>query len=194
MVPYLNNINIFLILAAGGDYENASMTGIKVDEKRITSESTDGLVKYTWANLKGEVDRLLGRAAARFREVRQLCVAQRSGSTAAPSSQPDNLTDNLRELAAAANAMQGDSAMTDTRAQKLSDPSYSSLPRHVIKTVGPGGFETIDDALDWENLLLRRSREVWADGKLNMIVELVDLRLGEEGKEVAESEGVPAEG
>jgi hypothetical protein len=193
MVPYLNNINIFLILAPGGDYESASMTGIKVDEKRITSESADGLDRYTWADFKGEVDRLLGRAAARFREVRQLCVAQRSGSTTAPPPQPDKLKDNLRELAAAANAMQGDSAMTDTRAQKLSGASYSSLPRHVIKTVGSGGFETIDNALDWEDLLLRRSREVWADGKLNMIVELVDFRLGEEGKEVAESEGVPAE-
>jgi hypothetical protein len=194
MVPYLHNINIFLILAPGGDYESASMTGIKVDEKRITSESTDGLIRYKWADFKGEVDRLLGRAGARFREVRQHCVARRSGSASAPPPQPDNLTDNLRELAAAANAMQGDSTLTDSRAQKLSDASYSSLPRHVIKTVGSGGFETIDDALDWGDLLLRRSREVWADGKLNMIVELVGLRLGEEGKEVAESEGVPAEG
>jgi hypothetical protein len=193
MAPCLDNINIFLVLAPSRGSESAAMTGIKVDEKRITSSCTDELIKYTWDDLIDEVDKLLTRAAVRYPQIRRQCVARTSGSTAT-SPEPDNLTDNLRELAAAANAMQGDSAMADMRAQKPSNSSESSFPRYIIKTLGSGGFETISNTQEWNDLLLRTSREIWADGKLNLIVESVDIRAGEEARDVAESGEVSAKG
>jgi hypothetical protein len=119
----------------------------------------------------------------------------------------DAVTDNLRELAAAANAMQGEHVVTATDLQgkkpldfkiahdaspsasqpcgifhqnqpgstSLAGTETTALPRYTIKTVGPSGWEHIENAEQWSDLLLRRGHEVWADGVVNMIVELVDV-------------------
>lgn len=54
----------------------------------------------------------------------------------------------------------------------------TALPRYAIKTVGTEGWETIANAQQWSDLLLRRSRDVWADGVVNLVVELVDVHVG----------------
>jgi hypothetical protein len=123
------------------------------------------------------------------------------------SDSSDAVTDNLRELAAAANAMQGEHIVTATGSQgqkpldsktahdappsasqpcgifqqnQLTSTSFAgtgttALPRYTIKTVGPNGWEHIENVEQWNDLLLRRGHEVWADGVVNMVVELVDV-------------------
>lgn len=49
------------------------------------------------------------------------------------------------------------------------------LPRHTIKTVGPNGWEIIGNEGQWCDLLARRGHEIWVDGTINLIVELVDV-------------------
>jgi hypothetical protein len=78
--------------------------------------------------------------------------------------------------------MQGDNAVAGMEPYKEKpidpksvDPEPTSLPRYTIKTVGPSGWENIDNAEQWTDLLLRRSLEVWTDGVVNMIIELVDV-------------------
>lgn len=168
--------------------------GIKLDQKRLTSDDADQLTNYSWDDLVDEVIKLLNRAKARYPDIRQYCVAQKTSPDT--TEEPDDVTDNLRELAAAANAMQGDSIMTDTQAhaKKSASLSDSLLPRYIIKTVGPDGWEFVENEQQWNHLLLRRSREVWADGILNMVVELTDVRMEEKGKEGAKSESIPREG
>jgi hypothetical protein len=100
-------------------------------------------------------------------------LRERSSNSVAAVDSFNHLTDNLRELAAAANAMQGDNV---TIGRHSSHGAVSThLPAHVIKTVGPNGWEVIENAEQWGDLLRRRSLEVWADGIVNMIVELADV-------------------
>jgi hypothetical protein len=115
---------------------------------------------------------------------------QQYGSTGslATSHNTKKLTDDLRELAVAANAMQGEN-LTSNGDELAKKPSSlldeTTLPRHVVKTVGPSGWEHVENAEQWNDLLSRRSREVWADGIVNMIVELIDVHVEETGKEIA---------
>jgi hypothetical protein len=195
--PRLSNINIFLTLAAH--------SGIKLDQKRILEEPPNHLTNYQWDDFLREITRLLKRAKAKYPSIREHVKAQNTCSTSLLATintinNSSNLTDNLRELAAAANAMQSDNNIINGEgsakknidmvttneggtlgdggaiaADSLADPETTLLPRHVIKTVGPNGWEVIEDAEQWSNLLMRRGLEVWADGVVNMIVELVDI-------------------
>jgi hypothetical protein len=141
---------------------------------------------------------LLERAKARYPAIRENLVQQElRGTHPPPIGGTPTLTDSLRNMAAAANAMQGDSAPTGGCVQ-AKKPALSStvpeainptpaslkqsdlevtLPRYVIKTIGPNGWEVIQDPEQWKNLLLQRGQEIWADGIINMIVELVDIPL-----------------
>jgi hypothetical protein len=174
--------------------------GIKIDQKRITSEGSSRLTSYSWADFQHEVVKLLKKARARYPQIREHILAHQGSSPGGPttSENPNDVTDNLRELAAAANAMQGDNVVapqqpsTSTsqnigslpQAQLSSvapvDSEPTSLPRYTVKTVGPSGWEHIENAEQWTDLLLRRSREVWTDGVVNIIIEMVDVPAGVE--------------
>lgn len=140
---------------------------------------------------------LLERAKAKYPAIRENLVQQeRRFIPPPPVGGTPTLTDSLRNMAAAANAMQGESAATggDAQAKKAalsstspnainstraslnqSDVEVTQLPRYTVKTIGTNGWEVIQDAEQWKDLLLRRGQEVWADGIANMIVELVDI-------------------
>jgi hypothetical protein len=150
---------------------------VKLDQTRLVSGQPYELVNYPWQYFFGQVIKLLDRAKARYPAVKKRAVLQKHDSTSSlgTKERSNNLTDNLRELAAAANAMQGDHAAPGIT--EYPDEA-ALLPRYVIKTVGLDGWEHVEDAEQWTNLLARRSREIWADGVVNMIVELVDVHTG----------------
>jgi hypothetical protein len=165
---------------------------VKLDQTRLVSGQPYQLVNYSWQQFYSEVIKLLDRAKAGYSAVKKRAVLQKHGSTSSlgTKDRSNNLTDNLRELAAAANAMQGDTAAPGV----IKCPDETALlPRYVIKTVGLDGWEHVEDAEQWTNLLARRSREVWADGVVNMIVELVDVHTGGKNGEM-ESEGMASQG
>jgi hypothetical protein len=190
-------------------FSSDTKAGIKLGEKRIFSERPDHLTSFTWDSLLWEVYQLLIAAKARYSNVRNRVVAQNQGPNGMPAvtALPNNLTDNLRELAAAANAIQSDNITSNAETavneptstgivsdpsvlppsqdslaapQPPSNPEPTLLPRYVIKTVGPSGWEYIKDAEQWKELLSRRSIDIWADGVVNMIVDLVDVPIGQE--------------
>jgi hypothetical protein len=206
--PKLSNINIFLVTASRIAFGNDVKPGVKIDQTRISSETPTHLASYSWEDFIHEVVTLLKRAKIRYIEIREHALTHGERSLEGPTSSDglDTVTDNLRELAAAANAMQGEHvAATASHGQKplhaktvndahppatqppgivqqnqlnsnsLADIETTSLPLYTIKTVGPSGWEHIENAEQWSDLLLRRGREVWADGVVNMIVELVDI-------------------
>jgi len=217
--PSIRNLNIFVVLAPHTLPSGAVKAGIKLNEKRICSERPDHLTHYSWDNFLHEVIKLLKQAKARYPAIRERLVPQEhryKGSPAATDTLND-FTNNLRELAAAANAMQNNDAgaggemqgqkgtglptISETSASErpntdttqpirqesdtapqaqlasldLTDPDATLLPRYVIKTIGLNGWEVIDNAEQWNDLLARRGHEVWADGVINMIVELVEI-------------------
>ncbi|KAH7078984.1 hypothetical protein BKA63DRAFT_409058 [Paraphoma chrysanthemicola] len=173
--PHISNINIFLVLAPRSLDEGSPKSGAKLDEKRIgKKEPSQNLVTYPWSGLVAEIATLLDRATARYPALLQHTAPQDKHSSTlrnVPDSS-DHVTDNLQELAAAANAMQGEHAAHVGRDSPVLDSAR--LPACLIKTVGPTGWEIIDSAEEWNALLQRRGSDVWADGVVNLVVELVD--------------------
>ncbi|KAH7405959.1 hypothetical protein DE146DRAFT_429372 [Phaeosphaeria sp. MPI-PUGE-AT-0046c] len=186
--PRLTNINLFLTLAPHTLSDGVTKPGIKLDQKRIGSEQADQLISYPWDNLLRKVLKLLHRVKARYPAIRDSVSVH---GVAGPGTEMRDSTDNLRELAAAANAMQSDTVMTSVEADNhhngttpmrgslspSNDTTASRIPRYVIKTVGSNGWEVITNAQQWYDLLRRRSRDVWADGVVNLVVELVDVSV-----------------
>jgi hypothetical protein len=208
--PSVGNINIFLVTASRTMPSNTVKPGVKIDQTRISSETTHHIIRYSWADFLQKVIKLLKRAKARYPEIRERIMQHGERSLRGPTINDnlDNVTDNLRELAAAANAMQGENVIAGMESQKplnskttddahpstyqpldtvqqaqfnlssVADSEHTSLPRYTIRTVGPNGWEHIENAEQWSGLLLRRGHEVWADGVVNMIVEMVDVPVG----------------
>ena len=109
-------------------------------------------------------------------------------------------TDNLRGLAAAANALQTEHALHGTSSPNNGLPQSSeddnaailptptsavsahpvfpvdshsetkALPRYAIKSVGPQGWRDIRNADDWYSVLREKAFAVWADGVCNVLV------------------------
>jgi hypothetical protein len=82
-----------LVLASSG-----TRSGIRIGEKRITAEPQAHLAWYDYNSLLRDVIMLLTKAKATYPEIRARAVPQ----------QNDAGTDNLRGLAAAANALQSE--------------------------------------------------------------------------------------
>jgi hypothetical protein len=181
MTPHLSNINLFFVLACRTTCDGTVKPSIKLDEKRIVSAAPNQLTDFSWDDVQREVLKLLNNAKSKYSELRTHIVAQSTTSAA-----PANLTKSLRELAAAANAMQGENNNTPTEWFEKKVDGASLLPRYVVKTVGTSGWEYIDNTEQWKDLLARRSVEVWADGVVNVVVELVDVSVGVSSKEVGE--------
>ncbi|KAF1913787.1 hypothetical protein BDU57DRAFT_502602 [Ampelomyces quisqualis] len=177
VTPYLRNINIFLVLASRTVSDGTVTPGIKVDEKRIVSDGLNQLTAFSWNDLQSEVIKLLHHAKAKYPDIHNHVVA-RSGA-------PANLTETLRELAAAAaNAMQAENMHVAAHPSEKKSADTTRLPRYLVKTVGPTGWVYIDDAAQWEKVRAQSSVEVWADGVVNVVVELVDGAVALEDREV----------
>ncbi len=116
-------------------------------------------------------------------------------------------TDNLRGLAAAANALQTEhpvhgaasSAAVDSQTPVDDSPSVlptptsavshhsvfpvdshtktTSFPRYTIKSIGSQGWRDVRNADDWYSVLREKAFAVWADGVCNVLVELVDFAV-----------------
>jgi hypothetical protein len=145
--------------------------------------------------MRGEVIMLLTKAQATYPEIRARAVPQ----------QKDAGTDNLRGLAAAANALQtehtqhGPSPIISTAHHSFLEdtsgvpptpvsavnktPTFNMgqghdvelLPRYIVKSIGPEGWREIRNADDWYSVLREKAFAVWADGVCNVLVELVDV-------------------
>ncbi|KAH6620448.1 hypothetical protein C7974DRAFT_234301 [Boeremia exigua] len=154
--PHLTNINIFLTYAP-----NASKS-IKLDEKRISTTRPAHLTFYNYTAFLEQVTSMVNRA-----ELLHPSIKPPSSSVdTAPAGTRE--TENLRGLAAAANALQPD------RDDQQSQPalSASTSARYTVKTVGPTGWQVIDSAEGWYHVLTERAFATWADGVCNIIVEL----------------------
>ncbi|KAI4637954.1 hypothetical protein J4E83_000772 [Alternaria metachromatica] len=188
--PNLSHINVFLVLAS-----SSGRPGIKLDEKRITAEPQTHLAWYDYNDFMREVILLLRAAKDRYPEI--------SPGIGFRDVEPG--TDNLRGLAAAANALQTEHALhgtsssfnglpqssEDDHASILPTPTSAvsnhpvfpadshaetkSLPRYAIKSIGPQGWRDIRNADDWYSVLREKAFAVWADGVCNVLVELVDF-------------------
>ncbi|KAI4692315.1 uncharacterized protein J4E84_003284 [Alternaria hordeiaustralica] len=188
--PNLSHINIFLVLAS-----SSGRPGIKLDEKRISAEPQTHLAWYDYNDFMKDVILLLKAAQDRYPEL----------SVGIGSRDVEPGTDNLRGLAAAANALQTEHALHGTSSpfnglpQSSEDDNVSilptptsavsthpvfpvdshaetrSLPRYAIKSVGPQGWRDIRNADDWYSVLREKAFAVWADGVCNVLVELVEV-------------------
>jgi hypothetical protein len=201
--PRLNSINIFLMLAPNTTPGGSVKPGIKLSEKRIVSQIPGQLARFPWDLFHHEVAILLTRAKARYPAVRDsrppatvddlidLSDSLQELAAAANAIQSENTAPGKD-----AQAMKRvDSSITKTTERStgtmkpspnklvatpqpqldVADHDAEVLPRYVIKTIGPNGWETIMNAEQWGDLLSRRGFDVWTDGVLNMVVELVDV-------------------
>lgn len=48
-----------------------------------------------------------------------------------------------------------------------------ALPKAFVKSVGELGLETIENETGWQEVLAQRARCIWADGTVNVVVEVV---------------------
>ncbi|KAF2823501.1 hypothetical protein CC86DRAFT_372447 [Ophiobolus disseminans] len=220
----IRNISIFVVLAPHTLPSGTVKAGVKLNEKRMYSQGPTHLTNLPWDILLTEVIQLLKRVKARYPAIRERLVPQEYRHTGA-SATIDTLNDrrnNLRELAAAANAYQGHNTTSKGEASvhegivqptvtgpnaaertsdettqlackkpatapqaqlatlDLTDHDAALLPRYVIKTIGLNGWEFIENAEQWGDLLLRRGFDIWADGVINLIVELVEIPVSME--------------
>ncbi|EUC29514.1 hypothetical protein COCCADRAFT_40101 [Bipolaris zeicola 26-R-13] len=185
--PNLRHINIFLVRPSSGTTSDA-----KIGERRITAEAQSHLAWYDYNDFVNEAVSLLQTAKDSHPELESWM-----GSLQAP----DN---NLRGLAAAANALQtedvpqGPVAISKCTGMPPADDVSDVLPppasaaalrptmdkcnnsgsrllsRCVIKSIGPDGWRHIRNADDWYSVLREKAFAVWADGICNVVVELVD--------------------
>ena len=188
--PNLSHINIFLVLAS-----SSGRPGIKLDEKRITARPPTHLAWYDYNDFMREVILLLKAAKDRYPEL--------SPGIGLRDVEPG--TDNLRGLAAAANALQTEHALHGTSSpfnglpQSSEDDNASILPtptsvvsthpvcpvdshaetkslaHYAIKSIGPQGWRDIRNVDEWYSVLREKAFSVWADGVCNVIVELVEF-------------------
>ncbi|KAF3045654.1 hypothetical protein E8E12_011013 [Didymella heteroderae] len=146
--PHLTNINIFLT------YSSSDAKPIKLDERRISTTRPAHLSFYNYTAFIEQVNAMVSRAELLHPSIRDNRVA--------PAGLSD--TDNLRGLAAAANALQPDKDDQHLRS--------SMGTKHTVKTIGSNGWQIIDSAQTWYHVLTERAFEMWADGVCNIIVEL----------------------
>ncbi|CAN9318261.1 unnamed protein product [Alternaria alternata] len=117
--PNLSHINIFLVLPSSG-----SRPGNKLDEKRITAEAQAHLAWYDYNDFMRETVILLKAAKHKYPELKTENVFQ--------DVEPG--TDNLRGLAAAANALQTEHAQHEALPSTtcLSQSSSADGPHSVL--------------------------------------------------------------
>ncbi|ENI10101.1 hypothetical protein COCC4DRAFT_68456 [Bipolaris maydis ATCC 48331] len=185
--PNLRHINIFLVGPSSG-----TTSDTKIGERRIAADPQSHLAWYDYSDFVNEVVSLLQNAMDSHPELE---------SWIGPLQAPGN---NLRGLAAAANALQTEDAPQGpiatskcTGIPPADDVSAALLPpasapalrptmdkcnnsdtrllsRFVIKSIGPEGWRHIRSADDWYSVLREKAFAVWADGICNVLVELVD--------------------
>ncbi|KAJ4366650.1 hypothetical protein N0V95_000151 [Ascochyta clinopodiicola] len=178
--PHLTHINIFLTYTP-----NNTKQSIKLDEKRIFTTRPAHLTFYNYNAFIEQVSSMVAQAETRHPSLR---IPE---STRATTEVGD--TENLRGLAAAANALQPDKDDQQPRPRPATPP-HDAGPRHTVKTIGPTGWQVVENAESWYHVLTERAFATWADGVCNFIVELrgfahVALPVGKERGDV-EMEGV----
>lgn len=151
--PHLTNINIFLTTPS-----SASKV-IKLDEKRISTTRPAHLTFYNYTAFLEQVTSMVRRAE----------LLRTSISPPQDNTNPTGDSENLRGLAAAANALQPDK--DDQQLPSAVSPSRTD-PTYIVKTVGPTGWKVIDSAEDWYHVLTERAFATWADGVCNILVEV----------------------
>ncbi|KAF1365920.1 hypothetical protein EJ07DRAFT_150395 [Lizonia empirigonia] len=153
--PHLTHINIFLTYTPSN-----SKQSLKLDEKRISTTRPAHLTFYNYTAFTEQVVSMVDQASTRP----PFLKAHRA--TSEPLGAED--TENLRGLAAAANALQPDK---DDQTRPCT-PTQGASPQYTVKTIGPTGWQVIDSAESWYHVLTERAFATWADGVCNIIVEL----------------------
>ncbi|KZM19792.1 uncharacterized protein EKO05_0004082 [Ascochyta rabiei] len=153
--PHLTHINIFLTYTSSNTKQS-----IKLDEKRISTTRPAHLTFYNYSAFVEQVSTMANQAEMRHPSLkipRSTCAATEVGDS-----------ENLRGLAAAANALQPDK---DDQLRPPT-PTHDVSPRYTVKTIGPMGWQVVDNAETWYHVLTERAFAAWADGVCNFIVEL----------------------
>ncbi|KAF9698866.1 hypothetical protein EKO04_003187 [Ascochyta lentis] len=151
--PHLTHINIFLTYTPSNTKQS-----IKLDEKRISTTRPAHLTFYNYNAFVEQVNSMASQAEMRHPSLHV------PGSTCMTTEIGDS--ENLRGLAAAANALQPDK---DDQQPRLPTPTH---PHFTVKTIGPLGWQVVDNAETWYHVLTERAFATWADGVCNFIVEL----------------------
>jgi hypothetical protein len=153
--PHLTHLNIFLTYTPSNTKQS-----IKLDEKRISTTRPAHLTFYNYNAFVEQVTLMVNRAELLHPSIK-LPIA-------------DQDTESLRDLAAAANALQSDKDKDEQQPQSepsLPTSSVTSM-RYTVKTIGPTGWQLIDSAEEWYHVLTERAFATWADGVCNIVVEL----------------------
>lgn len=157
--PYLSHINIFLTYTP-----ESTKQSIKLDEKRISTTRPAHLTFYNYNAFVEQVSSMVKQAELRHPSLK---TPKTAGRPMGGENEDEN--ENLRGLAAAANALQPDK--NDQKHQPCI-PTCNASSRYTIKTIGPAGWQTIDNAETWYHILTERAFATWADGVCNIIIEL----------------------
>lgn len=172
--PHLTHINIFLTHTP-----NNTKQSIKLDEKRISTTRPAHLTFYNYTAFFEQVTTMVSQASLHH----PTFTAPQSNSKSKIRAD----TEDLRGLAAAANALQ---PQTDKDEQlRPSTPTRGASPQYTVKTIGPMGWQVIDSAETWYHVLTERAFATWADGVCNVIVELrseMEQRVVRKGAGVTE--------
>ena len=162
--PHLSHINIFLTYTPGSTKQS-----IKLDEKRISTTRPAHLTFYNYNAFVEQVSSMVKQAELRHPSLKNPKTARKSMGEG-----NQNENENLRGLAAAANALQPDK---NDQQPQLYIPTYNASSRYTIKTISPTGWQAIDNAKTWYHILTERAFATWADGVCNIIVELSSSQL-----------------
>lgn len=172
--------------------------GAKINERRITAEPHAHLAWYDYNDFLREVTSLLQGAISTHPNLRSSTTLRQ---------EPGN-NNNLRGLAAAANALQtehippasvamsrstsGATAIEIPLAEEAFQAPISVVPLHsmtndsdkrllsscIIKSLGAEGWRRICSADDWYSVLREKALAVWADGVCNVLVEILGEGVG----------------
>ncbi|CAA9965722.1 hypothetical protein PTMSG1_09081 [Pyrenophora teres f. maculata] len=148
--PHLSQINIFLVLASCG-----TRSGTKLDEKRIAAEPRAHLAFYDYIDFTRDVNELLQRAQDKYPELKSVLEFQ----------EDEPGTESLRGLAAAANALQTESAQREEAS--TTGEAWSTTPvTHPPSTEDTSTFLPTPTSAITRNLVFN-AQNAAADAKLN---------------------------
>jgi hypothetical protein len=176
--PHLTHISIFLTYSPTMNPKQS----IKLDEKRISTTRPAHLTFYNYTAFVEQINSMITLVQKTHRSLfENIPTDDLSHNTSLKD------TDNLRGLAVAANALHsptidpvtshnGHTTPPDVPiAPKSAEPKSA---QYTVKTIGPTGWQVIDNAETWYHVLTERAFATWADGVCNIIVELHKAKTG----------------
>ena len=161
--PNLSRINIFVVLASCG-----TRSGIKLDEKRITAEPRAHLAFYEYIDFMRDVNELLQQIQDKYPELKPASECQ----------EDEPGTENLRGLAAAANALQTDHAHREEHST-TGEPVTTTSAAHPPSTEDTLGYLSTPTCAFTRNAIFNAKSGV--DAKLLLLPRYTIKSIGPKG-------------